>query len=131
MLPDKIEPKEKFLWGKNFTANSEIKYEYYLDGVHSSYPDFIMMDSQSRVHIFEVKSVNKSGNSTASLDETSYKTKILELENCYKEASKLTGHIFYLPILKDDNWNIVRFLNGERSTLTSEQFTQFVCGEDI
>lgn len=129
MVPDKIDPKEKFLWGKNYTANSEIKYEYYFDGIHSSYPDFIMMDSQGRVHIFEVKSVNKSGNASISLDETKYNTKILELESCYKEASKLTGHIFYLPILKDEDWNIVRYWDGERSTLTLEQFNQFVGGK--
>lgn len=48
------------MWGKNFLANSNIRYEYYADGIHSSYPDFIMKDTQNRIHIFEVKSVNKS-----------------------------------------------------------------------
>ena len=46
----------KFLWGKNFPFNSEIKFEYYLDGnIHSSYPDFVMKDKKGRIHIFEVK----------------------------------------------------------------------------
>ncbi|MBP3561828.1 MAG: DEAD/DEAH box helicase family protein, partial [Treponema sp.] len=27
----------KFLWGKNYPFNSEVKFEYYLDGIHSSY----------------------------------------------------------------------------------------------
>ncbi|MBR6163723.1 DEAD/DEAH box helicase family protein, partial [bacterium] len=48
VLSEKINPTEKFLWGKNYITNSEIKYEYYLDGTHFSYPDFIMMDSYGR-----------------------------------------------------------------------------------
>ena len=29
---DKINPKMKYLWGKNFITNSSIKFEYYFDG---------------------------------------------------------------------------------------------------
>lgn len=129
MLPDKINPTEKFLWGKNYVTNSEIKYEYYLDGVHFSYPDFIMIDSFDRTHIFEVKSVNPSKNKNSNFDKEKYKAKIQELEKCYKEASLLTGHIFYLPVQKDEDWNIVRYLNGERKVLTEFEFYNFVKNE--
>lgn len=57
---DNDDEDNKFLWGKNYPFNSEIKFEYYLNGIHSSYPDFIMKDRSCRIHIFEVKSVNKS-----------------------------------------------------------------------
>lgn len=126
MLPDKINPTEKFLWGKNYVTNSEIKYEYYNEGIHSSYPDFIMMDCYGRIHIFEVKSVNKSGNNTHNFDSRQYQTKIQELENCYKEASILTGHIFYLPVQKYEIWNIIRYMDGNRSVLSELEFKDFI-----
>lgn len=126
MLPEKINPTEKFLWGKNYVANSDIKYEYYHDGIHASYPDFIMMDNYGRVHIFEVKSVNLSNNISSCFDGVQYRKKIQELENCYQMASKLTGHIFYLPIQKDGEWHIIRYLNGEKEILSEEKFKKFV-----
>lgn len=110
----------RFLWGKNFPLNSEIKYEYYLDGVHSSYPDFVMKDKKGQIHIFEVKSVNKSA--TVNIDEEEYKTKIKALEACYKEASKKTGHIFYLPILDKSTWKITRFSNGMKNVIDKTEF---------
>lgn len=119
---EKINPKEKFLWGKNFTTNSNIKFEYYLNGIYSSYPDFIMKDSFERIHIFEVKSVNLS--STLNIDSDKYKEKIEELKKCYKQASILTKYYFYLPILKDDIWFITKFANGEESTITKEQLIE-------
>jgi type III restriction enzyme len=46
---NEVEPEyineTKFLWGKNYTPNSSIKFEYYLETLRSSYPDFIMKDS--------------------------------------------------------------------------------------
>ena len=60
---------ECYLWGKNFPLNSNIKYEYYANGIHSSYPDFILKDSQGRIHIFEVKSVNISMQSNINSEE--------------------------------------------------------------
>jgi type III restriction enzyme len=36
--------EERYLWGKNFPYKSEIKYEYYSNGIHKSYPDFVMKD---------------------------------------------------------------------------------------
>ena len=114
-----LEKDKKYLWGKNYLQNSEIKYEYYLNGIHASFPDFIMKDSFDRIHLFEVKSVNV-GN--INIDDEQYKIKVKELENCYLVSSKLTQHIFYIPILKNDEWQIVRFKNGERDNLSYEQF---------
>lgn len=110
----------RFLWGKNFPLNSEIKYEYYLDGVHSSYPDFVMKDKTGQIHIFEVKSVNKS--SSINIDEEEYRKKIAALKACYKEASKKTGHIFYLLILDKSVWKISRFVNGFEDTIDKSEF---------
>lgn len=102
----------RYLWGKNFPHNSDIKYEYYLDGIHSSYPDFIMKDKQGRIHIFEVKSVNKSGN--APVDEAEYERKVNELKECYRVSSSLLpNHIFYLPIFKGDDWDIFKYEQGK------------------
>lgn len=114
----------KFLWGKNFTFNSEIKFEYYLDGVHSSFPDFVMKDKSGRIHIFEVKSVNKS--SEKKLDEEEYKQKVNALKLCYKECSKKTQHIFYLPILDGSDWKITKFENGEEETLSEIQLKEYL-----
>jgi type III restriction enzyme len=115
----------KFLWGKNFPFNSEVKFEYYLDGVHSSYPDFVMKDKNGFIHIFEVKSVNVSNK--IKLDEKEYKEKIKVLENCYKECSKKTGHFFYLPILDNNIWKITRFIDGEKSIITLDELKKSFC----
>lgn len=122
--PERIFPSKKYLWGKNFVANSEIKFEYCLEGIHASYPDFVMEDCFGRVHLFEVKSVNNSN--SMSFDSEAYHRKVGELTRCYKQASILTGHVFYLPVRKDDNWRITRLLNGEEDTLTLEQFKDFI-----
>ncbi len=120
IVPDKIAPTPKFLWGKNYVANSEIKFEYYLEGIHSSYPDFILMDNNNKIHIFEIKSVNISN--SAKFDSQKYKEKIEELEKCYAKASKLTKYIFYLPIQQNEQWHIIRFINGNKNILTKEEF---------
>ena len=112
--------ENKFLWGKNFPMNSEIKFEYYLNGIHSSYPDFVMKDKKGRIHIFEVKSVNKS--SDIEIDENEYREKCQELKKCYKECSRKTNHIFYLPVLSGSEWTISRFENGEETTINKQQF---------
>lgn len=115
----------KFLWGKNYPFNSEVKFEYYLDGIHSSYPDFVMKDKNGFIHIFEVKSVNVSNK--IKLDEKEYKEKIKALENCYKECSKKTGHLFYLPILDKNIWKITRFIDGEKSIITLDELKKSFC----
>jgi type III restriction enzyme len=85
--PELLETKQVYLWGKNFVANSPIKFEYYLGALHSSYPDFVMKDSFNRVHIFEVKSVNISSEMVGGFDNNIYKTKLEELKKAYKQAS--------------------------------------------
>ncbi len=124
-----IEPKQKdlfenanvvCLWGKNYVPNSAIKFEYYMGALHSSYPDFIMKDKKGIIHIFEVKSVNEGHK--IGFDNNIYKAKIMELRKAYKQASKITQQVFYLPLIKEDIWQITRFLNGEENTLSKEQF---------
>ena len=114
------ENKSKFLWGKNYPFNSEIKYEYYSNGIHCSYPDFIMKDKSGKIHIFEVKSVNKS--STKNIDNKEYENKIRALEKCYQASSKKTDHIFYLPILDGSKWKIQKYENGDKETIDENQF---------
>ena len=123
------ENKQIYLWGKNYTPNSSIKFEYYLGALHSSYPDFVMKDNYNRIHIFEVKSVNISSSMVGGFDNNNYKTKLEELKKAYKQASKLTNQIFYLPILRDDIWRISQYVNGNEVTLTKEQFIKF-CKEN-
>lgn len=110
--------EEFSLFGKNFTQNSNISFEYYNLGVHKSYPDFIVKDKNGTIHIFEVKSINKSGNSFINEDE--YNNKVNQIKKCYQFASKKTNQVFYLPILDGENWKIIQYKNGEEKTLTKE-----------
>ena len=105
----------KLLWGKNFLEMSDVKFEYYSNGIHASYPDFIMEDCEGRIHLFEVKSLNSS---SRQIDSEAYQDKVRELKECYKHASIKTGHIFYLPVLDGDIWHITRFVNGIETNLT-------------
>lgn len=120
--PDRLEEYDKYLWGKNYISNSDIKFEYYLDGIHSSYPDFILVDNENRLHLFEVKSVNFSNSQNANFDSEAYKRKVDELRKCYLVASSLTNQIFYLPVLRNDVWNIIQLKDGNEIRLTKEQF---------
>ena len=52
--------------------------------------------------------------------------KLNEFKKCYKQASKLTKQIFYLPILKDDEWHITQYLNGQEKNMTETQFKDFI-----
>ncbi len=122
--PQKLNPEKKYLWGKNFLSQSEIKFEYCLGKIHSSYPDFVMRDSYGRIHLFEVKSVNCSN--ASHFDSDAYKNKMEELKRCYKQASLLTGYNFYLPVLKDDSWHISLLAKGDEATLTLNQFKNYV-----
>ena len=110
----------KYLVGKNYPSNSQIKFEYYLNGIHSSYPDFIMKDWNDRIHIFETKSVNKSNNLKINAEE--YEEKIEALKKAYRYASKLTGYLFYIPILSGDDWIIFRYANGEEKIISLRGF---------
>ena len=106
-----IEAERVYLFGKNFIDKSNIKYDYYHTRRHTSYPDFICKDKKDKVHIFEVKSVNKS--SSYDLDDEFYKEKIEKIKKAYVYASKMTGYIFYLPIQNGDNWQIWKCENGK------------------
>ena len=124
--PDFLEEqKQIYIWGKNYVPNSSIKFEYYLGATHSSYPDFVMKDSNNRIHIFEVKSVNISAKMAEGFDNNIYKAKLEEFKKAYKQASKLTEQIFYLPILSENNWRIFQYINGEEKTLTKDEFERF------
>ena len=111
---------KRYLFGKNFVSNSDIKFEYYLNGIHSSYPDFIMKDYKNRIHLFEAKSLNKS--SELNIDQEEYETKINALKECYKQASYLTGYYFYLPVQIGSEWQIFRYFNGEEDKLSLREF---------
>lgn len=126
--PPKLNPKKKYLWGKNFLSQSEIKFEYCLGKIHSSYPDFVMKDYYGRIHLFEVKSVNCSN--ASHFDSDDYKDKMEELKRCYKQASLLTGYYFYLPVLKGENWHISLLSKGDEKTLTLDQFKAFLKKND-
>ena len=90
----------------------------------NSYPDFIMKDKFDRIHIFEVKSVDKS--SSILVDEKLYYAKVEELKKCYKQASKITNQIFYLPVTENGIWQITRFMNGEEDNLSEDKFREFI-----
>ncbi len=112
---------ERYLWGKNYPYNSEIKYEYYDNGIHKSYPDFVLKDKRGRIHIFEVKSVN--GGNSVDFDVEEYEAKINILKECYRAASeKLKNHLFYIPVKNGDVWNIFRYVDGQELTMTKQQF---------
>ena len=115
--------ESRYLWGKNYPFSSEIRFEYYSDGIHASYPDFVMKDKRGRIHIFEVKSVNPSNNQN--IDSTEYKAKISVLKKCYKACSaKLRNHLFYLPTMKDDEWTILKYENGQKDIISEEKFIE-------
>ncbi len=115
------EDEELCLWGKNYPLNSEIKYEYYANGIHASYPDFILRDRQGRIHIFEVKSVNVAPGSMISREE--YEKKVKDLHDLYLACSgKLPDYRFYLPIMKEDDWRIRRFCAGEFKEIGYDEF---------
>lgn len=136
----RINDEKIYLLGKNFPYGSSVRFEYYLEGYHFSYPDFILKDWADRIHIFEVKSVNKS--KSFSGDSTEYNNKILALKKCYKAASRLLakecekatytesaestikGYCFYLPILKENKWRIECFENGENTLYNIEDLQE-------
>lgn len=87
------------------------------------HPDFVMKDHKGRIHLFEVKSVNRTAGSN--IDSSEYEDKVRQLKACYLACSKkLDGYIFYLPLLKDDTWQITRFCNGVEDMLSEESFRE-------
>lgn len=115
-----VDNEDILLIGKNFLENSEIKYEYYSEGRHFSYPDFVMKDHKDRIHIFEVKSLNVSSN--LNIDSAEYQQKVRTLKEFYTEVSKLTPHIYYLPIKKANVWTVWVMMNGVCSDISFDDF---------
>ncbi|MGI0407293.1 DEAD/DEAH box helicase [Helicobacter himalayensis] len=115
-----------YLFGKNFPFNSQLRFEYYLEGYHFSYPDFILKDYKDRIHIFEVKSTNISANQ--SIDTKAYENKIDALKHAYKTISKKTGYYFYIPTKKGDSWVMwCSTPNGEiKKPLTKDMLKSFL-----
>jgi len=113
-----------YLFGKNYLAESEICYEYYLDGIHKSYPDYILKDSFDKLHLFEVKSVNMA--SVSSINRADYEKKVNALRNCYIYASKLTGYHFWIPIKKDNDWTIYHAYEGKEETVSYIKFERIL-----
>lgn len=119
-----IGDREIKLLGKNFIVNSNIKYQYYSNGVHDSYPDFIMKDPKNRYFLFEVKSLNTS--SVQNINNTEYIDKIKTLKNLYFEVSKLLDYYFCLPVLKGNDWNIYVFHNGEETSQSLDELKTLI-----
>lgn len=109
-----------YLFGKNFLDKSNVKFDYYHTRKHTSYPDFIFKDKQNKIHIFEIKSVNK--NNVSNIDEKLYKEKIEKLKEAYIYASEKTGYIFYLPVKIKDDWKIWKCEKGKVSHINKEMF---------
>lgn len=98
--------------GKNFLPNSEIRYQYYDDGLHYSYPDFILENKRNEFFIFEVKSLNHS--SKLNIDEQTYQKKIRNLMAFYEHLSKvLPDYYFCFPIQNGKTWNITYYKSGK------------------
>ncbi len=116
--------EDVYVWGKNFVNNSDIKFQYFLHGIHTSYPDFILKDNYDRIHLFEVKSVNKAV--SMSIDTSKYKDKIEALKNCYKFASGITGYDFWIPIKTNNDWDIFHFCRCKEEQFTFEQFKDYL-----
>lgn len=117
-----VDNEDILLVGKNFLENSEIKYEYYSEGRHFSYPDFVMKDHKDRTHIFEVKSLNDSNN--LNINSAEYQTKVKTLKDFYTEVSRLTPHFYYLPIKNIDIWTIWVMKEGCCQNLSFDDFVK-------
>lgn len=123
-LDEDGDPIKRYMWGKNYPAGSDIKFQYYLNGTHDSFPDFVLKDNQDRIHLFEVKSLNVKAGSN--INDGEYQKKLLALSECYKYCSLLTGQYFYLPVLKDNKWEIYRFVNGVEDIISEKAFRKSV-----
>lgn len=118
------EEKDILLVGKNYLQNSEIKYEYYADGSHFSYPDFVLKDKYDRIFLFEVKSMNIS--SSLQIDTKVYQEKVEILKDLYSKVSSKVEHYFCLPILKGKSWTVHCYYKGVHYELKEDQFKNVV-----
>lgn len=118
------EEKDILLVGKNYLQNSEIKYEYYADGSHFSYPDFVLKDKYDRIFLFEVKSMNIS--SSLQIDTKVYQEKVEILKDLYSKVSSKVEHYFCLPILNGKSWTVHCYYKGVHYELNEDQFKNVV-----
>ena len=118
------EEKDILLVGKNYLQNSEIKYEYYADGSHFSYPDFVLKDKYDRIFLFEVKSMNIS--SSLQSDTKVYQEKVEILKDLYSKVSSKVEHYFCLPILNGKSWTVHCYYKGVHYELKEDQFKNVV-----
>lgn len=113
------------LVGKNFLPNSEIRYQYYDNGMHYSYPDFVLKSKNDEIFIFEVKSLNKS--SKLQIDDDQYRDKIQKLTEFYKHVSKiLPTYHFCFPIKRGNDWTIHHSKNGDFEILGWSDFIKYL-----
>ena len=118
------EEKDILLVGKNYLQNSEIEYEYYADGSHFSYPDFVLKDKYDRIFLFEVKSMNIS--SSLQIDTKVYQEKVEILKDLYSKVSSKVEHYFCLPILNGKSWTVHCYYKGVHYELKEDQFKNVV-----
>lgn len=120
--PDKIKDVRGILMiGKNFLPNSEIRYQYYDDGLHYSYPDVIMKSKRDEYFIFEVKSLNQS--SKIKIDPETYNMKVQALKDFYLQVSAvIPEYYFCLPIKVGESWNVDCFKAGKPKHLGLSDF---------
>ena len=116
----------KYALGKNYLTDSEIIYEYYLKGIHKSYPDFVMKDWKDRIHIIEVKSVNESN--TLSINADDYMEKVKALRDAYMHASRLVDYYFYIPIMQGNSFIIYSYFSGNEKLIDVRHFKNFIMG---
>lgn len=112
------------LVGKNYLQNSAIKYEYYADGSHFSYPDFVLKDNNDRIFLFEVKSLNTSA--SLNVDPAEYQQKVNLLKDLYLKVSSKVDHYFCLPVLNGSTWTIYCYFKGNCYELNYDQFKSAV-----
>lgn len=110
------------LFGKNYYPNSNVCFEYFDQVVKKSYPDFILKDRNGIIHIFEVKSLEKS--ISFNFDSNEYKDKIANIAESYLYASKITNQIFYIPIMVNKKWVILNYNNGIEKTITVDELKE-------
>lgn len=59
-------------------------------------------------------------------DNNIYKAKLEELKKAYMQASVITKQIFYLPIMRDDNWRIFQYIEGNENVLSKDEFIKHI-----
>lgn len=116
-----IDEKEIYLFGKNYMDNSNVRFDYYHNAIHTSYPDFILKDKKGDIHIFEVKGVN--GNAI-NFNKEKYEEKITKLKRAYQFASEKIEYVFYIPIKRGESWEIYCYEKGEEKEMNRAQFEE-------